>query len=136
LEESLKAESKFSFKATGRNLTLKIMGSTLVLVCVAALLANGQINTMSPNQGESDGVSVGGQWVEFHSEDKMTGAKKVRFELLSNNYLREDPNYKPRVELVCTNGKYTYGDFNPGIRLGPPNRPGFGASLKWKSWCE
>jgi hypothetical protein len=125
LEESLKAESKFSFKATGRNVTLKIVGSTLVLVCVAALLANGQINTMSPNQGESDGVSVGGQWVEFHSEDKMTGAKKVRFELLSNNYLREDPNYKPRVELVCTNGKYTYGDFNPGIRLGPPNRPGF-----------
>ncbi len=26
---------------------------------------------------------------------------------------------------MCTNSKYTYADFNPGIRLGPPNRPGF-----------
>src|SRR2546426_47623 len=32
---------------------------------------------------------------------------------------------KPRIELVCTNGKYSYADFNPGIRLGPPNPPGF-----------
>ena len=61
----------------------------------------------------------------FHSEDKMTGAKKVRFELLSDNYLKEDPDYKPRIQMVCTNGKYTAADFNPGIRLGPPNRPGF-----------
>jgi hypothetical protein len=88
-------------------------------------LASAQSNTMSPYQGESDGVTAGGQWVEFHSEDKMTGAKKVRFELLSDNYLREDPDYKPRIELTCTDGKYTSADFNPGIRLGPPNRPGF-----------
>jgi len=79
----------------------------------------------SPYQGEADGVSAGGNWVEFHSEDKMSGAKKVRFELLADNYLSQDPDYKPRIELVCTNGKYTYADFNPGIRLGPPNRPGF-----------
>jgi len=63
--------------------------------------------------------------VEFHSEEKMTAARKVRFELLADNYLSEDPDYKPRIELVCTNGKYSYADFNPGIRLGPPNRPGF-----------
>jgi len=63
--------------------------------------------------------------MEFHSEDKMTGAKKARFELLSDNYLREDPEYKPRIQFTCTNGKYTETDFNPGIRLGPPNRPGF-----------
>lgn len=81
--------------------------------------------TMSPYQDEGDGVSAGGKWMQFKSEDKMTGAKKVRFELLSNNYFREDPNYKPRVELVCSNGKYEYADFNPGVRLAPPNRPGF-----------
>jgi len=80
---------------------------------------------MSPYQGEGDGVSVGGKWMEFRSEDKMTGAKKARFELLSNNYLREDPDYKPRVELVCTNGKYERADFNPGARLGRPDYPGF-----------
>ena len=34
-------------------------------------------------------------------------------------------DYKPRLELVCTNRKYTNSDFNPGMPLGPPNRPGF-----------
>lgn len=97
----------------------------LVLVCGTALAASAQSGAMSPYQDESDGVSAGGKWMEFHSEEKMTGAKKVRFELLSDNYLSEDPDYKPRIELVCTNNKYAYADFNPGIRLGPPNRPGF-----------
>jgi hypothetical protein len=80
---------------------------------------------MSPYQDEKDGVSAGGKWMEFQSEDKMTGAKKVRFELLADNYFREDPDYKPRVELFCTNGKLALSDFNPGVRLPPPNRPGF-----------
>ena len=39
----------------------------------------------------------------------MTGAKKVRFELQSNNYFREDPDYKPRVELFCSDGKLKLG---------------------------
>ena len=80
---------------------------------------------MSPYQGEQDGVSAGGKWMRFDSVDKMTGAKKVRFELVSNNYFREDPDYKPRVELYCEDGKYKLGEFNPGVRLPPPNRPGF-----------
>lgn len=103
----------------------KVFFAIVVLVCVAAVSAGAQSGAMSPNQDESDGVSAGGKWMEFRSEDKMTGAKKVRFELLADNYLAEDPDYKPRIELVCTNGKYTYADFNPGIRLGPPNRPGW-----------
>jgi hypothetical protein len=80
---------------------------------------------MSPYQGEKDGVSAGGKWMEFQSEDKMTGAHKVRFELVANNYFREDPNYPPRVDLFCENGKLRLADFNPGVRLPPPNRPGF-----------
>jgi hypothetical protein len=80
---------------------------------------------MSPYQGESDGVSAGGQWLEFQSTDKMTGANRVRFELQSNNYFREDSGYKPRVNLICDNGKLKLADFNPGVRLAPPNRPGF-----------
>jgi hypothetical protein len=94
------------------------------VVCVAVLSA-AQSGVMSPYQGESDGVSAGGNWVEFHSEEKMTGDRKVRFELKSDNYLSVSPDYKPRVELICTNRKYSYADFNPGIPLGPPNRPGF-----------
>ena len=112
---------------TGRRaaLAMKIFVAGLTIVGLATLSAGAQNTVMSPNQGESDGVSVGGKWIEFHSEDKMTAARKVRFELQSDNYLSLSPDYKPRVELVCTNRKYTYADFNPGIPLGPPNRPGF-----------
>lgn len=80
---------------------------------------------MSPNQDESDGVSAGGKWLEFASTDKMTGGGKVRFQLLSDNYFKEDPDYKPRVSLICSNGKLKLADFNPGVRLPPPNRPGW-----------
>jgi hypothetical protein len=106
----------------------KALFTCLLLLCVASISAAAQEDsgkTMSPVQGESDGVSAGGKWVEFRSEDKMTGAKKVRFELQSDNYLSQDPDYKPRVEIFCKDHKYDFSDFNPGIRLGPPNRPGF-----------
>jgi hypothetical protein len=106
-------------------ITTKIAIAVLALVCAAVLSLSAQNRVYSPYQGESDGVSAGGKWFEFRSEDKMTAARKVRFELLADNYLSEDPEYKPRIELMCTNGKFTYADFNPGIRLGPPNRPGF-----------
>lgn len=79
---------------------------------------------MSPYQGEQDGISAGGKWMMFQSEDKMTAAKHVRFELLAENYFREDTDYRPRVELVCENGKYKIATFNPAVRV-PPNRPGF-----------
>lgn len=94
-----------------------------ILLC--AISAPAQRGSMSPYQGERDGVSAGGKWMEFQSEDKMTGAKKVRFELLADNYFREDPQYQPRVELFCSNGRLELSDFNPGVRLPPPNRPGF-----------
>ncbi len=97
----------------------------IVAFGVAALSANAQRKVASPYQGEGDGVSAGGNWVEFRSEDKMTAARTVRFELQADNYLSLSPDYKPRIEMVCTNRKYTYADFNPGMRLGPPNRPGF-----------
>jgi len=80
---------------------------------------------MTPYQGESDGVSAGGTWLEFHSTDKMTGAKRVRFQLQSNNYFKEDAEFKPRVNLICDNGKLKVADFNPGVRLPFPTRPGW-----------
>jgi len=80
---------------------------------------------MSPYQGESDGVSAGGKWMEFHGEDKMTGAKRTRFELVADNYFKSDPDYPPRVELICEDGKYKTAEFNPGIRPRPNRPPGF-----------
>jgi hypothetical protein len=98
-----------------------ILAGAMMLFSVSAFAQGG---SMSPYQGEQDGVSAGGKWMMFQSEDKMTGAKRVRFELLAENYFREDPNYKPRVELVCENGKFKLASFNPAVRV-PPNRPGF-----------
>ncbi len=95
------------------------------LVFAGVALACAQGGAMSPYQDEQDGIEAGGKWMEFHSEDKMTGAKKVRFEIRADNYFREDPDYKPRIELFCSNGKFNRAGFNPGTRLGPPNRPGF-----------
>ena len=100
-------------------------GLTLAMLLLAGVASFAQSGSMSPYQDEKDGVSAGGKWMEFSSEDKMTGAHKVRFELLSDNYLKDDSEYKPRVELFCSNGKLTLSDFNPGSRLAPPNRPGF-----------
>jgi hypothetical protein len=117
--------SQFSKRPNRRAFFTNTFFAGLALVGAAALSVSAQSGAMSPYQGESDGISAGGKWLAFRSEDKMTGAKKVRFELLSDNYLSEDPDYKPRIELVCTNNKYTSADFNPGIRLGPPDRPGF-----------
>src|SRR5258708_28494225 len=98
--------------------------ATVLLMALAAL-AGAQEGAMSPYQDEKDGVSAGGKWMEFQWEDKMTGAKKVRFVLVANNYFKEDPDSKPRVAVVCSNGKYQYGDFHPGERLGHPDYPGF-----------
>lgn len=95
---------------------------TFAILCAA--LAFAQDGSMSPYQGEKDGVSAGGKWMMFEAEDKMTGAKRVRFELLAENYFKEDPDYKPRVELICEDGKYKLASFNPAVRV-PPNRPGF-----------
>ncbi len=113
------------FNRWERSIQTACFFAVIVLVLATTVLVSAQSVAFSPNQGESDGVSAGGKWIQFHSEDKMTAAKTVRLELLSDNYLSEDPDYKPRIELMCTNGKFTNTDFNPGIRLGPPNRPGF-----------
>jgi hypothetical protein len=107
---------------TNRLLAGLATGVAMILMAGSALAQGG---AMSPYQDENDGMSAGGKWMVFRSEDKMTGAKKARFELLSNNFLREDPDYKPRVELVCSDGKFKYADFNPGARLGHPDYPGF-----------
>ena len=104
-------------------LAAKAVLACVTLLCAASALAQG--GAMSPYPDEKDGVSAGGKWTMFQSEDKMTGAKKVRFELLADNYFREDPEYKPRVDLFCEDGKLKLADFNPGVRLPPPNRPGF-----------
>lgn len=115
--------SRLFRKAIGSGLAAR--AALLCFVVGAAALACAQGGAMTPYQDETDGVSTGGKWLEFHSDSKMTGAKKVRFEIQSDNYFREDQDYKPRVNLYCSDGKLKLADFNPGVKLPPPNRPGF-----------
>lgn len=70
------------------------------------------------------GVSAGGKWTAYSSEDKMTGATKVTFALPANN---EDPNddRSAQILLVCTDGKLKLGDFRPNTRMAGPDRPSF-----------
>jgi hypothetical protein len=75
--------------------------------------------------GPSGSSAVGGNWRVFESEDKMTAARTVRFELLSDNAPAENHGYQYKIELVCENGKYKGSEFTPGRTLGPPNRPGW-----------
>lgn len=105
--------------------SLRLSLTALATTCVLCACGFAQGGAMTPYQNERDGVSAGGKWMQFQSEDKMTGAKRVRFELLAENYLREHPDYKPRIELFCEDGKLKLADFNPGVRLPRPNRPGF-----------
>jgi len=70
------------------------------------------------------GQNAGGNWTMYEAEDKMTAARKVRFELEADNYLR-GADHKPRVVIFCTDGKLSLADFRPNIRIVPPNRPGF-----------
>ena len=121
VEEILKA-AHWLRKTTGSGLAARAV--LLSILLGASALTFAQKGSMSPYQGEADGISAGGNWLEFASTDKMTGANRVRFELQSNNYFK-DSDYKPRVNLVCSNGKLKFADFNPGVRLLPPNRPGF-----------
>jgi hypothetical protein len=113
--------TRTSYHASRGALAKAILAGIAVFSAIAALAQGG---SMSPYQDEQDGVSAGGKWMEFRSEDKMSGAKRVRFELLAENYFKEDPDYKPRVELVCEGGKLKVGSFNPAVRIGP-NRPGW-----------
>ncbi len=90
--------------------------ASCLLLCAAAISLSAQ----------GDSGNAGGNWRAFDSEDKMTAAKRVRFELLSDNSLRsyrDDADTK--IELFCENGKFKASNFSPGVRLGPPNRPGF-----------
>jgi len=88
----------------------------------AKLVALGLLLCAMPGSADdkNTGVSAGGKWMEFHAEDKMTAAQRVRFELPADNDQGED---SARVILYCTNGKLELADFRPNTKMAEPNRP-------------
>jgi hypothetical protein len=91
----------------------------MIFSCAAAVSTYAQDAPAAPT------VSAGGKWTVSQSEDKMTLAKRTRFELEADNFLRDSSYHKPKVVILCENGKYKFGDFVPNVKLGRPNQPGF-----------
>jgi len=76
------------------------------------------------NRGRNEnGLNAGGNWTEYRTEDPMTAAKRVRFELPAENARECDD--RARIVLYCTNGKLKLADFRPNMPLARPNWPGF-----------
>jgi len=85
-----------------------------IVLCAAAVSACAQ----------DAGISAGGKWMEFDSQDKMTLAKTARFELAADSSMPGSES-SPKILLFCTDGKLTLSDFRPNAQIAPPNRPGF-----------
>lgn len=86
------------------------------------------------NDGRSDddrsapGLSAGGNWMQYRSEDRMTARKLTRFELQANDSRENDSrdgDGRAQVVLYCSDGKLKLADFRPNLRLGRPNWGGF-----------
>lgn len=108
-----------------------LSGFSLFTWVVAAVLAAGTAIAQGPPppqpkqlEKEPQGESAGGKWYVFQSEDAMTAAKLVTFQIESDNTM-PDSDRRSRVAIYCKNGKYEHAEFQPSIRMSGPNRPGF-----------
>jgi hypothetical protein len=100
-------------EASRQKLPLKALIAGLILLCAAAVLF-----------AQDHGISAGGKWMEYDSQDEMTLVKSSRFELDADNSLPGSQS-TPKVILFCTGSKLTLADFRPNALIAPPNRPGF-----------
>jgi len=110
----------------------RVMKAAGVLLVLCSIALNAQSrprldrdddpNAQDPNRHDV-GTSAGGSWTEYHAEDPMTAAKKVRFELPAANADGRDE--QARITLYCTNSKLNLADFRPNVPLSRPDWPGF-----------
>lgn len=106
------------------------MRKQFLWVLIAALF--GTMNALAQQPGpppqqerpQQRGESAGGRWMVFQSEDPMTAAKLVTFQLESDNTM-PDSDRRSAIVISCKNGKYEHAAFQPAIRMAGPNRPGF-----------
>ncbi len=97
---------------------------TALISCFFLFWSSAQPMYAQRRSASEAGTPAGGTWMMYSSEDPMTAAKKVRFELEADK-LMEDSDTKAKIVLYCVNGKLSLGDFRPNLKLGPPNRPSF-----------
>jgi hypothetical protein len=101
-----------------------IRHSFLTLLVLSAVVALAQRPGDPDDQDRRDnGVSAGGQWTQYRSEDRMTAEKRVRFVLRANN--EPDSDDSASVVLHCSDGELKLSVFHPNLRLARPNWIGF-----------
>jgi hypothetical protein len=98
---------------TNSGFPVKAFLAGVMLLLVASILC-----------AQNAGISAGGRWMEYDSQDQMTLVKTARFELDADNSL-PGSEASPKVILFCTGGKLNLADFRPNAMIAPPNRPGF-----------
>ena len=96
------------------------LGTRMIAICA---VLSGAVALYAQEDPRENGVSAGGKWTEYRVEDRMTAAKRTRFELPADN--AEDSVDQARIILYCTDGKMNLADFRPNVRLGRPDWPGF-----------
>jgi hypothetical protein len=105
--------------AIRQKLSLTAFIPCFILLCAATIAACAQ------DMGNSAaGISAGGKWMEYDSQNEMTLVKSARFELQADNSLPGSDS-SPKIILFCTGGKLSLADFRPNAMIAPPNRPGF-----------
>jgi hypothetical protein len=95
---------------------------TLALFLAFVFVISGARLPAQEDEG-GQGMSAGGRWTQYSSEDRMTAQHRTRFELPAENVPKSD--VEARLVLYCTDGKLTLADFHPGSKLARPNWPGF-----------
>jgi hypothetical protein len=93
------------------------------IAALCLVILGSALHTGAQDQDEGSGVSAGGQWTKYSSEDRMTAAHRVRLELPAQDAQESDA--QARIILYCTNGKLKLADFRPNLKLSRPN---------WMGW--
>jgi hypothetical protein len=113
------SQQNYTLKKSASSWTKYFLTFFMLSGCLALWAQEGPDLPDRPERG----VSAGGKWTESRSEDVMTAAKRVRFDLVADN--TGDGDDQARVILFCTDGKLKLSDFRPNIRLARPDWPGF-----------
>jgi hypothetical protein len=124
---------------------LPIFCAVLILAFAASSFGQGRPDHRDSDDRSGGGISAGGNWMQYRSEDRMTAEKLSRFELQANandsqandsrdNDSRDNDSRdgddrngdgRAQVVLYCSDGKLKLADFRPNLRLSRPNWGGF-----------
>jgi hypothetical protein len=116
--------TRFAAKsAIYRGVCFRAFSVVLILLSATATLAQRPVADREYDDDSLNGVSAGGNWTQYEAEDRMTGKKRIRFELPAED--SRDSDRRAEIVLFCNNGELKLADFRPNIKLSRPDWAGF-----------